>query len=131
MPDDPTAELGERLRVERRAAEEQVTSLTRDLARIVEAADLVATDDEHDPEGHTIAWERQQVAALRDAARARLAELDAALARVELGTYGRCATCAGPIAPERLEALPGTPTCIACASQGCRGGSTGSLGSHW
>ncbi len=118
MPDDPTAELGQRLRIERRATEEQVTSLTRDLTRIVEAADLVATDDEHDPEGHTIAWERQQVAALRDAARAHLAELDAALARVDAGTYGRCATCGGRIAPERLDALPGTATCIACARQG-------------
>ena len=39
---------------------------------VVEAASDVATDDEHDPEGHTIAWERQQIAGLLDAARSTL-----------------------------------------------------------
>ncbi len=104
-----------RLRAERRAAAAQVASLTRDLTQIVEAADLVATDDEHDPEGHTIAWERQQVAALLDAARARRDDLDAAVARVADGTYGTCAGCGGPIAPERLDTLPATTTCVRCA----------------
>lgn len=109
------AELTARLRAERRAAEEQIASLTRDLAGIVEAADLVATDDEHDPEGHTIAWERQQVAALLAAARAHRDALDLALARVDGGTYGTCSICGGQIGSERLAALPGTPACIACA----------------
>ncbi len=86
----PADDVAARLRAERGATEAQVASLTRDLADIVDAADLVATDDEHDPEGHTIAWERQQVAALLDAARAHRDALDAALARVDAGTYGRC-----------------------------------------
>jgi RNA polymerase-binding transcription factor DksA len=47
--------------------------------------------------------------------RARIAQLSAALARIEAGTYGRCATCGGEIAPERLEALPEVTVCIACA----------------
>jgi DnaK suppressor protein len=81
---------------------------------IVESTELVATDDEHDPEGHTIAFERQQVAGLLRAANARLAGLDAALERVEEGIYGTCATCGGPIADERLEVMPGTLHCIEC-----------------
>ena len=47
--------------------------------------------------------------------RARIAQLRAALARIEAGTYGRCASCDGKIAPERLEALPEVTVCIACA----------------
>ena len=108
-------DVAARLRAERAATEAQVDSLTRDLAEIVDAADLVATDDEHDPEGHTIAWERQQVAALLDAARSHGADLDAALARVDAGTYGRCEVCGRAIGAERLAALPSTATCVACA----------------
>lgn len=83
---------------------------------IVEAASDVATDDEHDPEGHTIAWERQQVAGLLRDARAELAEIDAASGRLDDGTYGRCATCGDEIAPARLHALPAATTCIRCAT---------------
>ena len=81
---------------------------------IVEAAADVATDDEHDPEGHTIAWERQQLAALLQDARAELAEIDAALQRLDEGGYGTCETCGRPIAAARLEALPATRTCVGC-----------------
>ena len=66
-------------------------------------------DDEHDPEGATIAFERQQVVALLDQARRRLADVEAALARREAGDYGICETCGRPIAPERLAARPGGP----------------------
>ncbi len=79
------------------------------------AAADVATDDEHDPEGHTIAWERQQIAALRDAASATLTELVEAEARLDAGTYGSCAVCNREISTARLDALPGTATCVNCA----------------
>jgi RNA polymerase-binding transcription factor DksA len=67
------------------------------------------------PEGATIAFERQQVAALLVAARQRLADVDAALARRAEGGYGTCADCGRPIAPERLAARPAARTCIDCA----------------
>ena len=73
-------------------------------------------DDEHDPEGHTIAWERQQTAALLRSARARLAELDLAIRRIEAGDHGRCEICGSPIGDERLDALPTARTCVDCAS---------------
>ncbi|WZO99415.1 TraR/DksA family transcriptional regulator [Isosphaeraceae bacterium EP7] len=38
-----------------------------------------------------------------------------ALARVEAGTFGRCAECGQPIAKARLQAIPYTPYCIECA----------------
>ena len=105
----------ERLADERARTVDQIRALQRTFDEIVDAAEGVATDDEHDPEGHTIAWERQQVAGLLEAARRRLAELDLAIRRVEGGDYGRCEVCGRPIPDERLEAIPTASTCVACA----------------
>jgi RNA polymerase-binding transcription factor DksA len=102
------------IEADRAALASQVERLEAVFGGIVESSELVATDDEHDPEGHTIAFERQQVAGLLRAARARLKDLDAALKRVDDGTDGTCATCGGRIADERLEAIPGTAHCIEC-----------------
>lgn len=82
---------------------------------IVEAANDVATDDEHDPEGHTIAWERQQVAALLNETKATLVDIAAAQHRLDDGLYGTCTACGLEIAVERLDALPATSTCVTCA----------------
>jgi len=112
QPSDPAV----RLRELRLATLEREASLAGTFEDIVEAASDVATDDEHDPEGHTIAWERQQVAALRDETSATLAEIDAAEQRITNGTYGSCTACARPISRERLAVLPATPTCVKCAA---------------
>ena len=104
-----------RLQHLRQETAEQIGSLERDFEGFVAAAELVATDDEHDPEGHTIAFERQQVAALLRDARIRLTQLEQALARLDDGTYGRCEVCAELISEERLGALPGALRCIGCA----------------
>lgn len=82
---------------------------------IVEATSDVATDDEHDPEGHTIAWERQQIASLLEETKVVLIAIDAAEQRLDEGRYGICTSCGREIAGERLNALPAAPTCIACA----------------
>jgi DnaK suppressor protein len=74
-------------------------------------------DDEHDPEGSTIAFERAQVSALRRQAAEHLAEVDTALSRVATGSYGLCEGCGDAIAPGRLEARPFVRTCIDCARQ--------------
>jgi DnaK suppressor protein len=59
-------------------------------------------------------FEQQRDLALRDHNKAHLADVDAALARLDAGTYGRCTSCGNPIAPERLEALPWAAFCIDC-----------------
>jgi RNA polymerase-binding transcription factor DksA len=105
----------DRLLAERALAVAQIESLAREFDGIVEAAEGVATDDEHDPEGHTIAFERQQVAGLLRDARSRLRDVDDALARMAAGSYGSCESCGRPIAAERLAARPAARTCIACA----------------
>ncbi|WP_236831987.1 TraR/DksA C4-type zinc finger protein [Blastococcus sp. KM273128] len=93
----------------------QIEALTREFDAIVAASQASNADDEHDPEGATIAFERQQVAALLEQARRRLADVDVAVVAVENGTYGRCETCGRPIAPERLAARPTARSCIDCA----------------
>jgi RNA polymerase-binding transcription factor DksA len=105
----------EPLLTERARVVAQIEALTQEFEGIVEAAELVATDDEHDPEGHTIAFERQLVASLLSEARSHLRSLDDAIARLATGTYGLCESCGQPIGEERLAALPATRTCIGCA----------------
>lgn len=108
---DPSAQI----EAERAEIDAQITSLERAFDEIVAGSELVSTDDEHDPEGATVAYERAQVSSLLDAARARLTELDEAAARLTAGTYGRCERCDGPIGAGRLEALPATTRCVTCA----------------
>jgi RNA polymerase-binding transcription factor DksA len=82
----------------------------------VASAQLNNVDDEHDPDGATIAYERAKATAVRSAAEQDLDAIDAALARMRSGSYGTCVGCGGAIAPERLDALPATTRCIDCAS---------------
>ena len=102
------------LAAERTAAIERIAGLERDVAAIIESASA-GVDDEHDPEGSTLAFERQHAVALLTQARQQLAGVDAAFARIADGSYGRCASCGDPIAQPRLAARPAATTCIHCA----------------
>jgi DnaK suppressor protein len=53
---------------------------------------------------------------IRDRERKLIAKIDAALERIENGTYGRCDECGEPISVERLKARPVTTLCIDCKS---------------
>ena len=106
-----------RLTDERVAAGSRIAALQRDVDDIVESAKGGATDDEHDVEGATIAFERAQAMALLEETRLQVETLDQALARVEAGTYGTCESCGNPIAPERLAVRPAATLCITCASR--------------
>ncbi len=103
------------LRAARADAEAQIAELTRDLHGVIDASLDSNADDEHDPEGATIAFERAQVAALLAGARRRVVELDAALQRLAEGAYGRCERCGRPIPAERLAVRPSARTCVGCA----------------
>jgi DnaK suppressor protein len=96
--------------------DEQIASLTRAFDDIVAANEQANTDDEHDPEGTTIAFERSQVSALLRQAREDRDALRSSLHRVDddLG-YGVCTECRGFIGVDRLLALPAATKCIACA----------------
>lgn len=94
-----------------RLAEFQATE--RDLALSRSDSD---TDDEHDPEGSTVSWDRAVQAASVDAAQRHLADVEAAITRIEDGWDGSCIGCGLPIPAERLAARPHADRCVGCAS---------------
>lgn len=101
----------------RAVAAARAASLERELESLAEEQSLTSHDDEHDPEGVTVAVARAQIQGMLEGARRDVDDLDRAAARLAGGTYGRCAYCGAPIADERLEALPATTTCIGCADR--------------
>ncbi|TCC63407.1 TraR/DksA family transcriptional regulator [Kribbella pittospori] len=106
----------ELLEAERRQALRRLAGLTGDFDEVVAASRDANVDDEHDPEGATIAFERSQVSALVLQVQGHLAEVEAARERLAAGTYGICERCGQPIAKARLEARPVARTCIECVS---------------
>ncbi|MFM2078800.1 MAG: hypothetical protein RJA49_2690 [Actinomycetota bacterium] len=96
--------------------DEQIDSLTRSFDDIVSANEQANTDDEHDPEGTTIAFERSQVSSLLRQAHEDRAALRAAMDRVDGDpTYGVCTECGAFIGAARMLALPAASKCIVCA----------------
>jgi DnaK suppressor protein len=83
---------------------------------IVDASAAANLDDEHDPEGATVAFERAQVSVLLERAREQLHEVDEAMTRLQQGSYGICERCGKAIPGERLEAQPATRRCVGCAT---------------
>ena len=80
-----------------------------------ETGELVSSSaDNHLGDTATETLERQMSYTLEENAETVLAAIDAALQRIEDGTYGTCIRCGQPIAEERLEALPYAELCIEC-----------------
>jgi len=48
-------------------------------------------------------------------ARRELAEIDAALQRIEQGSYGTCLACGGPMGLQRMRAIPEARYCVGCS----------------
>ena len=96
----------------------QIEALEHALRSIVDGAELISTDDEHDPEGATIAYERAQTIALLRQAREDLTDLDQTADRLAHDGDIRCLDCDRPIPLERTMALPTARRCVRCASSG-------------
>jgi DnaK suppressor protein len=73
------------------------------------------TWDQHLADAATAMHDRELDYGIADNEQQLLAEIDAALQRIEDGTYGICSNCGKSISPERLEALPWATLCIDCA----------------
>jgi RNA polymerase-binding transcription factor DksA len=106
-----------RLAADRDQTLDRLADLERQFAAIVASASegSAGGDDEHDPEGATVAFERQHIAALAAQAREHLAAIDAALAKISSGLYDICDMCGGEIGAERLAARPASLICVRCA----------------
>jgi RNA polymerase-binding transcription factor DksA len=94
-----------------------IDSVSLDMDAFKSARRDTATDDEHDPEGPTLAFERSQSEAVLTQSVQHLHDIDAALLRIDDGTFGTCKTCGGAIALGRLQARPQATQCISCAAR--------------
>ena len=108
--------VGSALESERLAALDRVQMLKTELAWLAGDAGDANGDDEHDPEGSTLAFERARVAALLSDAETHLNDLDWAMTKLAAGNYSVCEVCGREIGQDRLEALPATRSCFDCAT---------------
>ena len=73
--------------------------------------------DEGFADSGQVTAERGEVDALVGSLSETLVDIDAALGKLEAGTYGRCESCGQHIAEARLEAMPAARLCMSCASK--------------
>jgi DnaK suppressor protein len=92
-----------------------IAQLESDLESIRSSRQDVPTDDEHDPEGPTLAFERSQSTAVLENTKVHFADIESAIARLDENSYGLCARCGESIPFARLEARPYSRHCVACA----------------
>jgi DnaK suppressor protein len=103
----------------RAALEAERARLRADLAEGIVAPDAMTYGSQAAAASQV--FEQQRDLALRDRNLEHLAQVEAALARLDAGTYAACANCGRPIAPERLEAIPWAALCIDCQRAARRG----------
>jgi DnaK suppressor protein len=112
--------LRDMLITDREATEALIARLIDDLDSFTDARKDGATDDEHDPEGPTLAFERSQSTAILEQTRQHFAQIESAMLRLDDGSFGVCATCGKDIPFARLEVRPYSTQCVNCASKARR-----------
>lgn len=86
-----------------------------------ETDELSTANDNHMADLATATYDREIDYSLEENSEQILGEIDAALKRVDDGSYGTCANCGREIPAERLEARPWASLCIDCARAAERG----------
>lgn len=109
--------LRERLAQRRSAAIETLRAIEADLEALRAMRQRESDDDEHDPDGVPLSEEWSRLEGLHASAMTAVADVDAAIARLDDGTYSRCVSCGREIDPRRLAARPAARTCIDCATR--------------
>jgi RNA polymerase-binding protein DksA len=103
----------QRLLDERQRVLDAIENLhTENPGSISEETEELTFQDNHLGDVATATFDREMASSLEENSSHVLAEIDAALARIEDGTYGVCEKCGKPIGEERLEALPWATLCI-------------------
>jgi RNA polymerase-binding protein DksA len=85
-----------------------------------ETEEIIGNSDNHLGDTATATLDREIDYSLEENSEHVLRAIDAALRRIEDGTYGICETCGQPISQERLEAIPYATQCIDCRRKGER-----------
>lgn len=111
----------ERLRAKLEARRDE---LKAELAQLDQELQWLAVDQDdergglgnHMSDDGSSLMEQERVATVRADLEALLKEVEAALTRMDEGTYGICQRCHCPIPEERLEAIPHVQFCVECQS---------------
>ena len=102
-------------------------SLTQERAHLVHQLAELGADEEGDLTGDVdfgdafadaaaATAERTETMGIVDALKNQLTDVDAAIAKLEAGTYGTCDTCGKDIGKDRLEFRPSSVKCVNCKS---------------
>jgi RNA polymerase-binding protein DksA len=116
-----TEHFRKRLLEERERAQEALNYLHQENQGLIQDETQEIPSDNHPGDVATATFDRELDSTLEENEERLIAAIDSALSRIDAGSYGVCASCGEPIAPERLEALPWTTRCIACKRREERG----------
>jgi len=118
-----TARFRDILEEERRRVVDAITYLHEETPGSLEdeTEEMVGSSDNHLGETATATLDREIDYSLEENSEQVLKSIEAALERIEDGTFGICQTCGQPISEERLEAIPYATQCIDCRRKGERG----------
>jgi len=97
--------------------EQERGTLTARLAEMGSLSDGEIAFDQNFADSSQVTAERGEVEALAGSLRESLVDVEAALVKLDDGTYGVCAECGQAISPARLEAKPAAALCMECASK--------------
>jgi RNA polymerase-binding transcription factor DksA len=106
------ARARKRLEEERARMESIRGGIVREQGESADAGAELSTVDQHPGDLGTETFEHEKNISLLEQVSDELLQIDAALQRLEHGTYGVCQACGRPITNERLEALPATRFCV-------------------
>ena len=110
-----------RLLEERKRVQEAIDYLHEENPGSIQDETQDSTADNHPGDMATITFDRELDYTLEENEGRLLQAIDAALTRMDDGSYGVCVSCGQPIGAERLEALPWTTQCIDCKRKEERG----------
>ena len=79
---------------------------------IADAGGELSSVDQHPGDSGTETFEMEKNVSLLEQVDDELLEVEAAVQRLEGGSYGSCQVCGQPIGDERLEAMPATRFCV-------------------
>jgi len=116
-----TGHFRKRLLEERKRVQEAIDYLHEENPGSIQDETQDSTADNHPGDMATVTFDRELDYSLEENEGRLLQAINAALMRMDDGTYGICVSCGQPIATERLEALPWTTQCIDCKRKEERG----------
>ena len=116
-----TEHFRNRLLEERKRVKEAIDYLHEENPGSIQDETQDSTADNHPADMATGTFDRELDYSLEENEGRLLEAIDAAVNRIDQGTFGDCRTCDRPIGEERLEALPWTTQCIDCKRKEERG----------